>query len=85
MRRPIFAADEILTMDFSDIMDFLHSAASSVGAEVTSPWFYLQFRPDTGRRGDCLCGRYLRPRARRHDLAGDELATAAATLPPARW
>ena len=31
-------------MDFdpSDIMDFLHSAARSVGAEVTSPWFYLQ-------------------------------------------
>jgi small-conductance mechanosensitive channel len=30
-------------MDLSDIMDFLHGAARSVGAEVTSPWFYLQF------------------------------------------
>jgi small-conductance mechanosensitive channel len=32
-------------MDFnlSDIMDFLRDAARSVGAEVTSPWFYLQF------------------------------------------
>jgi small-conductance mechanosensitive channel len=32
-------------MDFDpkDIADFLHSAARSIGAEVTSPWFYLQF------------------------------------------
>jgi small-conductance mechanosensitive channel len=29
-------------MDMHDITDFLHSAAHSVGAEVTSPWFYLQ-------------------------------------------
>ena len=29
-------------MDMNDIMDFLHGAARSVGAEVTSPWFYLQ-------------------------------------------
>jgi small-conductance mechanosensitive channel len=29
-------------MDFSDILDFLHASARSVGAEVTSPWFYLQ-------------------------------------------
>jgi small-conductance mechanosensitive channel len=29
-------------MDLNDIIDFLHSAARSVGAEVTSPWFYLQ-------------------------------------------
>ncbi|WP_407177374.1 mechanosensitive ion channel family protein [Bradyrhizobium sp. STM 3562] len=31
-------------MDFNlkDILDFLHSAARSVGAEVTSPWFYFQ-------------------------------------------
>jgi small-conductance mechanosensitive channel len=26
----------------NDILDFLQSAARSVGAEVTSPWFYLQ-------------------------------------------
>jgi small-conductance mechanosensitive channel len=31
-----------LTMDMSDVTDFLHTAARSVGAEVTSPWFYLQ-------------------------------------------
>jgi small-conductance mechanosensitive channel len=29
-------------MDLTDITGFLHSAARSVGAEVTSPWFYLQ-------------------------------------------
>jgi small-conductance mechanosensitive channel len=29
-------------MDLNDISDFLHSAARSVGAEVASPWFYLQ-------------------------------------------
>jgi small-conductance mechanosensitive channel len=28
--------------DLHEIIDFLHSAARSVGAEVTSPWFYLQ-------------------------------------------
>jgi small-conductance mechanosensitive channel len=32
-------------MDFvpKDVLDFLHDTARSVGAEVTSPWFYLQF------------------------------------------
>src|SRR3954452_19803251 len=34
--------NEISTMDMNDITEFLHSAARSVGAEVTSPWFYLQ-------------------------------------------
>jgi small-conductance mechanosensitive channel len=34
--------DEILTMDPNYLSEFLHSAARSVGAEVTSPWFYLQ-------------------------------------------
>ena len=29
-------------MEMNDILDVLHSAARSVGAEVTSPWFYLQ-------------------------------------------
>src|ERR1700676_4761542 len=29
-------------MDLSGFIDFLHGAARSVGAEVTSPWFYLQ-------------------------------------------
>jgi small-conductance mechanosensitive channel len=30
-------------MELNDIIDFLHTAGQSVGAEVTSPWFYLQF------------------------------------------
>src|ERR1700689_5868153 len=30
-------------MDATDIIDFLHATSGSVGAEVTSPWFYLQF------------------------------------------
>jgi hypothetical protein len=30
-------------MDPNDIIDFLHATARSVGAEVASPWFYLQF------------------------------------------
>jgi small-conductance mechanosensitive channel len=38
----IRACDEILTMDLNEIAEFLNSAARSVGAEVTSPWFYLQ-------------------------------------------
>src|SRR4030081_2130741 len=29
-------------MDLNEISEFLLSAARSVGAEVTSPWFYLQ-------------------------------------------
>lgn len=29
-------------MDMNDMIDFLHAAARSVDAEVTSPWFYLQ-------------------------------------------
>jgi len=29
-------------MQLHDITEFLHAAARSVGAEVTSPWFYLQ-------------------------------------------
>jgi len=29
-------------MDLNDVLDFLHATARSVGAEVTSPWFYLQ-------------------------------------------
>jgi small-conductance mechanosensitive channel len=30
-------------MDLNEIIDFLETAARSVGAEVFSPWFYLQF------------------------------------------
>jgi len=29
-------------MDLNEIIELLHSAVRSVGAEVTSPWFYLQ-------------------------------------------
>ena len=29
-------------MDLNEIAELLHSAARSIGAEVTSPWFYLQ-------------------------------------------
>src|SRR5450759_515414 len=29
-------------MNLNDIIEFLHAAARSVDAEVTSPWFYLQ-------------------------------------------
>jgi len=30
-------------MDMNETLDFLQAGARSVGAEVTSPWFYLQF------------------------------------------
>ena len=30
-------------MDLNEITEMLHGAARSVGAEVTSPWFYMQF------------------------------------------
>jgi small-conductance mechanosensitive channel len=36
------ACEEILTMEPHDVIEFLQSAARSVGAEVLSPWFYLQ-------------------------------------------
>jgi small-conductance mechanosensitive channel len=32
-----------MDMDLHDILDFLRSTASSIGAELASPWFYLQF------------------------------------------
>src|ERR1700726_755402 len=38
-------------MDQSDVTDFLHTAARSVGAEVTSPWFYLQLGLIMGASG----------------------------------
>jgi hypothetical protein len=37
------APNEILPMDLKEIIEFLHATARSLGAEVTSPWFYLQF------------------------------------------
>jgi small-conductance mechanosensitive channel len=32
-----------LTIDMNETIDLLNTTARSVGAEVTSPWFYLQF------------------------------------------
>jgi small-conductance mechanosensitive channel len=32
-----------MDMDLKDVIEFLNSTARSAGAEVTSPWFYLQF------------------------------------------
>src|SRR5262245_33439856 len=32
-----------MEMDLKDVIETLQMAARSVGAEVTSPWFYLQF------------------------------------------
>jgi small-conductance mechanosensitive channel len=32
-----------MDMDLNEVMEFLHATARSVGAEVSSPWFYLQF------------------------------------------
>src|SRR5476649_1602103 len=29
-------------MELDEFYEFLHAAARSIGAEVTSPWFYLQ-------------------------------------------
>src|SRR5713101_5207754 len=37
------ASNEILPMDLTETIEFLHTTARSFGAEVTSPWFYLQF------------------------------------------
>src|SRR5437899_12598264 len=35
--------NEICPMDIKDFMEFVQTTARSVGAEVASPWFYLQF------------------------------------------
>src|SRR4051812_50115916 len=32
-----------MDMDFKDAIEFVHATLRSLGAEVTSPWFYLQF------------------------------------------
>ena len=33
----------LMDLDLHDILTALQAAARSIGAEVTSPWFYLQF------------------------------------------
>src|SRR5271168_1704222 len=35
--------NEILTMDLSDVIEYLRMVSRSVGAEISSPFFYLQF------------------------------------------
>src|SRR6476659_5312004 len=47
----------MLTMDTNDMLDFLRSAMRSIGAEVTSPWFYLQFGGRDEVRFDILDSR----------------------------
>ena len=42
--------------DLKDVIDFLQDAARSVGAEVTSPWFYLQLGLILAARRHRLCG-----------------------------
>ena len=32
-----------MDMDLKDAIEFVHATLRSLGAEVTSPWFYLQF------------------------------------------
>ena len=36
-------ASEMLSMDVTEIVEAIQAALRSVGAEVASPWFYLQF------------------------------------------
>src|SRR5436309_5832265 len=48
---------ETLTMDMHDITEFLRSAARSLGAEVTSPWFYLQLGLILASAGIALAAR----------------------------
>ena len=67
-------------MDPNDIIDFLHAAARSVGAEVTSPWFYLQLGLMLAAAGIAFAAGRGDPRAGRHDLARDGLAGAAAAV-----
>ena len=36
-------ANELLSIDMNEIVEFIQTGLRSVGAEVASPWFYLQF------------------------------------------
>ena len=51
-----------MDIDLTDIIDFLHSAARSVGAEVTSPWFYLQLGLMLAGAGIAFASRRRDPR-----------------------
>jgi small-conductance mechanosensitive channel len=63
-------------MDMHDITEFLHSAARSVGAEVTSPWFYLQL-------GLILAGAGIALGARISIRARIDMTSLAMGWPPA--
>jgi small-conductance mechanosensitive channel len=43
LSRHTLAREEFLTMDLNEIIEYLQTVALSVGAEIHSPWFYLQF------------------------------------------
>jgi small-conductance mechanosensitive channel len=59
-----------MDFDLSDIMDSLHAAARSVGAEVTSPWFYLQLGLILAGAGIALAsGAAIRARVDMNSLA----------------
>jgi small-conductance mechanosensitive channel len=59
-------------MDLNSISEYLHTAARSVGAEVTSPWFYLQLGLVLASAGIALAaGAALRSRIDMPSLAMD--------------
>jgi small-conductance mechanosensitive channel len=62
-------------MDLTDITDFLHAAARSAGAEVASPWFYLQLGLMLAGAGVALAtGAAIRSRIDTSALAPDRPA-----------
>ena len=71
-----------MDMDLKDFMEFLQTAARSVGAEVSSPWFYLQFGLILAAAGIAYAADAGGSQPGRHDLAGDALAAAAPALRP---
>ncbi|MFO1110770.1 MAG: mechanosensitive ion channel [Bradyrhizobium sp.] len=57
-------------MDMNEIVEVLHTAARSLGAEVTSPWFYLQLGLILAAAGISLASGYaIRARADTSRLA----------------
>ena len=74
-----------MDFDLKDITEFLRTAAHSVGAEVTSPWFYLQVGLILAGAGIAFARRHRRSLAGRHGHAGDGLAGAAAACSCACW
>ena len=68
--------------DLKDVIEWLHTTARSVGAEVTSPWFYLQFGLILAGAGIAYAADAAIRSRGRHDFARDALAAAAAALRP---